>query len=230
MTLSERLVLLLFMLLSVSVVTAQKVSISTEKVYGYDPLLYNGRYYTFLPPLNTGGNQYFTGQQFENGSVTIRGISYSDLAINYDLYNQQLILKYRNRLGASTLIIVSDAWLESFSFRNMRFEVIAAQDSLKKIFQVLGNGPIKILYYWGKKLNLDDFLGAKNFVFTAPIKEMNLFFGGRILKYRNNRTFNSLFDPEKRTSVREYLNKNKVNVKKADDHTMTELIYFCNSI
>ena len=41
--------------------------------------------------------------------------------LNYDIYNQQLILKYKNNIGAANLIIISDAWLESFSFKGHKF-------------------------------------------------------------------------------------------------------------
>jgi hypothetical protein len=180
MTFISRIVLLIILLFTVSGVAAQQTSISTDEVYGSDPLLYNGKYYTFFPPLNTGGNQFLTDRQFEVGSVTIRGVTYTDLLLNYDIYNQQLILKYKNRTGATNLIIVSDAWLESFSFGGISFEMISTPDTLKRIFQVLGTGPNRILYYWKKNLSLDSFYGAKNHIFSVAKKEMNVFTGNQI--------------------------------------------------
>jgi hypothetical protein len=209
---------------------AQQSSNKTDPVYGTDPLLINGKYYTFFPPSNTQGNQYFAGLQFETGSATIRGVTYTGLLLNYDLYNQQLILNYKNNIGADNLLTISDAWLEKFSFRGKDFELISIQDSLKKILQVLGTGHNRILYYWTKDLALDSFHGATNHTFSRAEREMSILTGTQVFKYRNNKSFYSAFDPEKRTVIKEYLHRNHVKVKKAIDPTMTEVISYCNSL
>jgi hypothetical protein len=210
-------------------ISAQQSNINVADVYGLDPSLYNGRHYTFFPPLNTGGNQYFSSVKFETGSATIRNVTYNKLALNYDIYNQQLILEYNNNLGATSLIIISDAWLESFSFKGLDFEIISSQDTLKRIYQVLGVGPNRILYYWKKTLNLESFQGSKNHNFSSARKEMNVYTGNQILRYWNNKIFCSLFSSDKRFAIKDYLRKNHINVKKATDQTMTELILFCNT-
>ena len=225
-----RTVISFFLLLNLSCISAQQSGINVDDVYGSDPSLYNGRHYTFFLPLNAGGSQYFSGRQFESGSATIRGVTYNGLVLNYDIYNQQLILQYKSNLGATGLIIISDAWLESFSFKDLNFEMISSPDTLKRIFQVLGTGPSRILYFWKKDLNLESFQGSTNHIFSASIKEMNVYTGNRILRYRNNNTFCSLFDSVKRNAVKVYLRKNNIKVKKATDQVMTGLICYCNSV
>jgi hypothetical protein len=226
----SRIVLFFLLLLTASGVTAQKSPADFNDIYGSDPLLYNGRFYTFYPPLSTTGNQYLFELQFESGSVILRGTSYPDLLLNYDVYNQQLILKYKINTGAIYHIIVSDAWLESFSFRGMNFKLISTQDTTKKIFQVLGSGPKYIFYFWKKELNLDSFIGTINHGFSAAKKEKNLFDKNKILKYRNNKSFCSLFEPEKKDAVKEFLRKHSINVKKASDQSMVQLINYCNTL
>lgn len=226
----QRVILLIIFLFAESGAAAQIYSTDVTKVYSSDPLLYNGRYYTFFPPLSTGGNQFLADRQFEVGSVTIRGVTYPDLLLNYDIYNQQLVLKYKNKAGGTDQIIVSDAWLESFSFRSKNFEMISIQDTVKRIFQVLGKGQNRIFYYWKKDLNVDNLNGAKNHIFSVARKEMNIFNGKQILKYGNNKSFYSLFKPEKRNVVKKYLHEHNINVKKAADQEITELLYFCNNL
>jgi hypothetical protein len=230
MTSLSRIFLLLFFLIVESGVHAQQSGSGLDDVYGSDPLLYNGKYYTFFPPLNTGGHQYFKDRQFENGSVTIRGITYSDLLLNYDIYNQQLILKYMFNTGATNLIIVSDAWLEKFNYGNTNFKILAAPDTVKRIYQVLGSGSVQIMYFWKKALELDGYYGAKNHVFSAAKREMNVFIDSRILKYSNNKSFYYHFDPVKRSAIKAYIQKNKIRVKKANDETMNELLSYCNTL
>jgi hypothetical protein len=231
MTFFSRLAIIyIFLFISISGVVAQHNKISIDEVYGSDPLLYNGRVYRFFPPLNTLGNQFFADPQFEAGSVTIRGVVYTSLKLNYDIYNQQLILEYKNNLGATSLIVVSDAWLENFSFKGLNFEMITLQDTIKRIFQVLGTGPNKILFSWKKALDLESSYGSKNHAFSKPKKEMNLLTGNKILKYWNNKSFYYLLAPEIKTNVKDYIHRHKIKVKKASDQTMTELIYYCNTL
>lgn len=227
---SSRLGLLVLLLVTVSGVAAQQTSIDTYDVYESDPLLYNGKLYTFYLPVNTGGTQFLLTRQFEVGSVTLRGVTYTNLMINYDIYNQQLILKIKFKTGVINQIIVSDAWLEKFSFSGLNFEIISNQSIQKRIFQVLGNGPIRILYYWKKDLELVSFLNPTNQVFSVAVKEMNLFKDNQIMKYRNNRSFYGLFDPEKKIIIKEYLRRHKINVKKANAQSITELISYCNTL
>jgi hypothetical protein len=226
----SRITSLFFLLITASNISAQQTSNIIDLVYGSDPLLINGKYYTFFPPLNTKGDQYFFSPHFEIGLATIRGITYTGLLLNYDIYNQQLILKYKNNIGADNLIIVSDAWLEKFSFKGIDFEMISMQDTLKQICQVLGTSANRILYYWDKDLNLDSFYGARNHEFSRARKEMSILTGKQIVSYWNNKSFCSVFGPERRTAVKEYLRRHNINVKKSIDQTMTELITYCNSL
>jgi hypothetical protein len=226
----SQLILLSVYLLTVTGAIAQQADNITDPVYGTDPLLINGKYYTFFLPSNTDGNQYFASPLFETGSATVRGVTYAGILINYDVYNQQLILNYENNIGAHNLITLSDAWLENFSFRGFDFELIAFQDSLKKIYQVMGDGQSRILYYWTKDLVLDSFHGAKNHTFSRPKREMNILTGTQIIKYLNNKSFCSAFESGKRTEIKEYLQRNHVKVKKALDPAMTDVINYCNSL
>ncbi len=202
----------------------------SDEIFGTDPLLYNGKLYTFFLPQNTGGSQYFHSPQFETGSVTIRGVTFSNLLLNYDVFNQKLVLKYIDKESVYRLLMISEAWLEKFSFRDLNFELIEVQDTLKRISQVIGTGSIRIIYFWEKRLSLDNFHGAKNHVFSSLIKEMNLSIDCQIKEYWNNKSFCILFGTERRDKVKRYLRENNVNVKKANDRVMTKVINYCNSL
>ena len=108
--------------------------------------------------------------------------------------------------------------------------MIPVQDTLKRAFQVLGSGTSRILYYWRKDLKLDSFYGAKNHIFSDAMKEMDISTDNRIMRYWNNKSFYSVFGVANSLAVKEYLRKRNINVKKANDKVMTELIYYCNSL
>jgi hypothetical protein len=208
---------------------AQQNAILSDEIFGSDPLLFNGRFYTFSPPLKTEGNQFLHDTDFEEGSVTIRGVKYNNLLLNYDVYNQQIVLKYNTRGNAVNFIVLSEAWLESFTAGGLLFEILAFTDSIKHIYQVIGSGNNRILYSWGKKLSLDIFVGTSKHVFSEPLKQMFLLSNNRILSFSNNRSFSALFN-ERRTDVIKYLRAERINVKRASDKSMYQLINYCNTI
>ena len=126
-----------------------------EGPYGKDPLLFNGRIYTYYLPANTGGNQYLLGDVFSIGGADIRGVHFTGLELNYDIYNQEVLLKSTDQSGGTRIIELSKAWLEGFSMDNRRFELIPDKDNAPVIYQVSGKGPYRFLYRWTKLLDLD---------------------------------------------------------------------------
>jgi hypothetical protein len=211
------------------VVFAQK-TVSQDPIYGFDPLLYNGVTYSFFPKPGTGGSQYLFKEFDANGSISLRGITFEGLILNYDVFNQQLVLKYTNSSGATNLIAISAAWLEGFELNGSHFETFAKADTNKSIFQVLGFGHDKILFYFGKELLLDSFKSNSNHYFSEARKNMFVFTGEKMTGFNSNRGFIRCFDSKKNDEIKKYLRKNKVQVKKASDRQMVELINYCNTL
>lgn len=225
-----KILILTFFIFSEPVLKAQETVINAGYISDSDPLLYNGKQYTFFVPSNTGGDQFFSGPEYVTGSVTIRGVKYDYVRLNYDIYNQQVILQYVNKMGAKNQIILSDAWLESFSMNGADFELIQTQDSIRKIFQVVGTGNYCILYRWRKDLVMDGFVGARNHTFSLPQKEMSLLSESGRRIFTNKRSFCALFDGNYKEKVLEYIRHNRINVKRASDVTINELVTFLNSL
>ena len=209
--------------------SAQVTEKNPDQVYGYDPLLYNGMAYYYYAPPHTTGTQYLLTQFDTDGTITLRGITYSHLALNFDIFNQQLVLKYTNSIGSPALIQVSFAWLEAFEIEGLHFEIIASADSTKEIYQVLGAGSSKILYSQNKKLLIENFKSTDRY-FSRIQRLMFVYNGTRKIKYNNNRTFVAAFAQAQRDLIRKYIRKHNLMVQKATDQQMTELINYCNTL
>jgi hypothetical protein len=225
-----RILFVVFLLLPAVGLHAQETISTLDEVYGLDPLLYNGKRYSYFPPPETKGTQFFNGTEAVTGSIIIRGIKYVQLTLKYDLINQQLILFYDNNVDAINQLVISDAWLEAFDLDNSHFEMLSVKDTIPKIYQVLGSEKLQIAYSWRKDVLLDNGFGAINHVFSPPIKSMFLYTGTSLLKYNNNRSFISLLDSGIQTDVKKYMRKNHINVKKSPDHLITGLLKYCNSL
>ncbi len=222
--------LILFLLLVFVIQYAQAQNPGSDHVYGFDPLLHNGRVYSFFPQPGTEGTQYMYSEFYTRGKITVRGTTFINLTLNYDIYNQQLILNYTNALGSNSLIELSKAWLESFEINGRHFEIFTAADTSTRICQVIGAGPYSIRYYYFKKLLPDTRASSQKYVFTDAEKDMFIYNGNELRKYKNNRSFVSVFKDTQQDMIRKYLRKQKIKVKRANDSKITELINFCNTL
>ena len=225
-----RLLLFLMLFPATTGTYAQNSASSLDRAYGLDPLLYNGKFYTYFLPYDIGGTQFFFGPDFVKGFANIRGIIYNKLDLNYDIYNQQVILQYETYEGARKQIVLSDAWLEKFSLGNAHFEMLALQDSIRRIYQVIGNGPYRVLYSWRKDLTLDIKYGATNYIFSEPIRKAFLFTGQKSLRYKNNKSFVALFDPVDQVDLKKHMRRQHINLKKASEREIIELLNYCNTL
>ncbi|HOW30052.1 MAG TPA: hypothetical protein PLP88_00665 [Bacteroidales bacterium] len=210
--------------------SAQSVAPGSMDLYGLDPLLFNGRYYSFYITKGTIGDPFLQGTGFLKGSVTVRGVNFDNLDLNYDVYNQQLVLKYLNRLGAVNQIIVSDAWLEGFTLDDMHFCLLQNADTTKRIYRVFGSGEITLLRYYSKTLALDNQLSSRNFRFSNLRFENYLRTSSGMRAFKGNRNFVSLFDAGKQPNIRKYLHEKRIRLRKAGDRELTELITYCNQL
>jgi len=222
--------LLLIILFSFSgTLISQDAVTILDRIYGLDQTLCNGKKYNYFLPSGTNGHQYLFSPDYVVGSVTLKGKCYQDITLNYDIFNQQLLLQYKDETGALNIIEVSKAWLKSFRLGNMNFEFLNLEQN-PRFYQVLGEGPVRILYFWRKNLNLDVVIGSSDFTFTAAVRDSYVFMDGQLKPFRTKRKLIGLFDPGHRQEIKSYLRKNKVKVKKASDQTMEEMITFIGNI
>ncbi len=200
-----------------------------DKVYGLDQTLCNGKRYNYLPPPNASGHQYLISPDFIVGTINIRGKCFQDITLNYDIFNQQLLLQYNSETFFRNIIEVSNAWLTSFRLGNMNFELLNL-DQYPRFYQVLGEGPVRVFYFWRKNLNLNNVIGSSNFIFTPATRDSYVFMDGQLRPFKNKQSLIRIFEPGHRQEIKSYMRKNKVKVKKASDQAMAEMITFIGNI
>lgn len=207
--------------------------LTANRIYGLNPLLYNGKFYTFFTPVNTRGSQFIDGPVFVKGSVDIRGGKFNNVLLNYDIHNQQVVLKYKTQMNNMMEIVLSNVWLKSFNLGNKYFEVLTFPGVKSRIYQVIGKGHYEILYTWRKDYNLSNSYGATNFAFSKPVRDSYLKSGNKLLHFKSNKSFVDLFRPENRSVLNKYLRRNKIKLnrlKKSRLQTVERLINYCNTL
>jgi hypothetical protein len=200
-----------------------------DKVYGLDQTLCNGKKYTYSVPASTKGHQFLISPDFISGSVTLKGKSYEGLSLNYDIVNQKLLLQYEDEKGGLKIIEISKAWLTRFHRGTKDFEYLSLEQE-PHFYQVLGEGRLRILYYWSKKLVVNDAVGSSNFVFTDALRDPFILKDGQLKRFRTKRNLVRLFEPGQKPAIKSYLHKNKIKLKNATDQEMSELITFIGNL
>jgi hypothetical protein len=209
--------------------TAQQDHAGIDTIFGFDPVLYNGRHYTFAPR-TTSGNPFLFESGFEKGWIKVMDRTYSNLNLNYDIVSHVLLLKYVNHEGSTIILEISQSWLNAFGIGSSRFELRPVPGAQPIIYQAIGNKPVGILYYWKKELKLDNVLNTPSYIFSKPERTNTLRINGKEVPYSRNREFINAFNPSIQVKVSNYIRNNKIKVKKAPDQTMEELLNYCNTL
>jgi hypothetical protein len=197
---------------------------------GSDPFLINGKIYSFFPPPEVRGNPFLFSDDFLPGQLLIMDRQYTGQLLKYDIFNQQLLLNFTTTSGANEVIVVSEAWLQSFSVADREF--ILRNDIEKNIgiYQIIGDGKLEILCKWEKKLELMGVTGNSYYEFRGPFKKMYLQKGDSLFNFKNNRTFLDLMEPSHRNDIRKFMRAERIRLKKASDDKLNKLIGYCNSL
>jgi len=223
-------VLLLFLFNPLGRVTAQNIHSGIDSVFGFDPLLYNGRQYTYRAARSANGNPYLFENGFQKGWITVMDHTFQSLDLNYDIVNQVLLLKYIDHAGATIIIEVSESWLSSFGIGASEFE-LKQQDGLKPvIYQVIKKGQVGVQYHWQKELNLENVLSTPVYAFSKAKRSNSLCLNGKKYVYEKNRDFLNVFEPVIKVKVKNYLKNNKIKVNKSSDNAILALVNYCNTL
>jgi hypothetical protein len=197
--------------------------------YGFDQVLVNGflyedKYWRKI------GHQFLLQDQFYNGTLVYRGEVYKGVEMKYDIYDQQLVLSIKNNNSIERIVPHND-FISAFSLGDKFFSKYNFRGEPKFYQLVFDTEKVKCLYYWFKQKydsNRINFLGFNEF--TESEKENYLILDGSLKKYKNNRSFNELFQNEIKSRVKEYIRNNHINVAKSSDGKIKELLTYCNSL
>jgi hypothetical protein len=197
-----------------------------DTLYGYDPILYNGRQYSYTVPRNTDGSPFmYSG--FTEGALLIRDKVYTGIDLNLDLLNHALVMKYVNHKGETVLLEIPDTWLTRARIGTDSFIPVVDENGVHGYEQVIGDGKVKILYALRKDLKLDNRYGSPQYVFSKIVRNQYAEISGKRYPFRNNRSFVQLFEDSVQINIVNYLKNNKIKVNKASVSDMKSLVDFC---
>ncbi|MDF1576392.1 MAG: hypothetical protein P1P86_14480 [Bacteroidales bacterium] len=199
-----------------------------ERKYGRDADLVNGEKY-FYPYRQPQGDPFFFPEARE-AVIRIHDKEFVKQQLRYDLFNQQLILDFKDIYGATTSLVLRNEWVESFSFEGFHFIKMKGPEGDSGFYQQLTEGSMVCVYKWRKNYLLNQNSGVLSYYFTEAVRESFLLIGGRFHAYRNNRTFLKAFDPGIQKTIKQFMKQSKVKVNRATDPQIRHLVEYCNSL
>ncbi|MDO8896093.1 MAG: hypothetical protein Q7V19_00475, partial [Bacteroidales bacterium] len=117
----------------------------------------------------------------------------------------------------------------SFNLEERYFETHVFEDG-PRFYQVVGNGSVKIFYFWKKYFELDKAFGSKNFSFSSEIKISYVLMHGKLIPFRSKRGFLAIFPPQQKPEIKAYMRNARFKLKNADDESMADLINFISNL
>jgi hypothetical protein len=199
-----------------------------DRKYGSDVDLVNGEKY-FYPYTQAEGDPFlYRGTQ--QALIRIREREFADQRLKYDVYNQQLVLEYKDLYGGYNSLVLRAEWVEGFSFGSRHFKKMVGPDGEPAYLQVIYEGAISCYYFWTKQYQMNLNSGIQNYYFTDPVLTPYLVVDGAFIPYRNNTTFLKAFGKEHRKDIKQVLRQSKARVRRTDDAAMKQIMEYCNAL
>ncbi|MFN8206448.1 MAG: hypothetical protein U0T82_03455 [Bacteroidales bacterium] len=212
-----------------AVVVEMNIPDSLDGLYGADPTVFNGQVYVNPNP-GARGTPFLFDETFQSGSVTIRGKEYTPLLLRFDTFGQWIVVRYENRFGGMRELKMSDAWIEHFTLGDRFFTRYSMPDGKRIYLQLLGTGNRKIGIYWSKELLFNATNINPGYYFSPDKKAVYLVWENELRKFKNNKSFLKLFPKEEQEKLATYLSKNSIDIRKASEKTLLQLINYCNTL
>jgi hypothetical protein len=198
----------------------------------HDPLIQNGVYYSY-PYYNATGHPFLDQKEFDTGSVDFRGKHYGGLSINYDLFNQLIILSWESE-GILQMSLLAPEFVSGFRLKGKHFIKIKGpdQDRAPVFYQLVSETPgVSCYYSWYKeRREVRDSGNRSIFSFSDQKSRRYLRLDGQLSRYKSNKSFIKLFPEASRNLLKDYLHENRLQVMESSDQAMEDLIEYCNGI
>jgi hypothetical protein len=234
---------LLFLLTNLSLnlflneaLSAQPAYVSEKEFYelkenfdhlnGPDYNLLNGRQYDLL---NSGeSHPYFNTDRYRSGSLLLNGEAYDSVTINYDIFDQQVILQYPGSISGQDLkVILNRELIDYFKIDGETFRKMSLPETGSSFFQVVSSGDISCFLRWEKRLNRSIYSGNTSYKYSKQSREIYLQKGGELYAVRSRSSFTGMFDEAYRKEIKGFLRREKIRFRNASDEKLGDLMNFC---
>lgn len=197
-----------------------------DRTFGSDYNLLNGRQYSLL--LSNTSHPFLSGELARPGRLVLNGTEYEGVLINYDLYQQAVILRFISHTGEIRYLVLNREAVDAFSLDGKVFRNIAFQGKEEQYMQVIEAEEKRFIISWNKNMNYSASMNQTPYNYSRPSRRIFLECGGEVHPVGSRSDFLDLFEEPHRAVIRQYLRKERIRFRSATDLQMSQLLEFCN--
>ena len=198
-----------------------------DRSYGADYNLLNGKKYYRLY-FNTIGHPFFNQDQFRKGSLLINGVRYENVLIQYDIYNQQVILQQNDQKGYTEQLILTKEYIDEFTLDGKLFRRMSFPETGTQFFQIVNTEEVSCFLFWGKTMSIEG--SSLTTRFTSQSAEIYLLVSNRLNLIRNTSSLIEIFGKEYSREIKRFKRRYRVSFRKVSDEGLRQLINYCVSL
>lgn len=201
----------------------------TEKIYGLDDMLVNGKMYRQLSDIES--HPYFLTNTWKQGSITVNGNSYEDVLLKYNLHLDRVILGSVALSGSFRSTLLFDRFVNEFMIDSHHFIKVSILSNDKRIKGyvelITDEEPYFIIKHkknYGIYRKSYEAGNNRSFYHNKPL----YFFcnEGKITRVSNQKSFLNYFLNHKK-EIRQFIKNNNIDFSKASVSELQRLIIFC---
>jgi len=183
---------------------------------GQNLSIYNGVLHTGYSP-SIEGSAYYKSNVWEKGGLFYEGIFYREVPLRYDMLKDEVIIQQPSSgLG----IILFSPRVEYFSFLNSPF-IYRRKETNSLIpegfYEQLAKGKIHLMVK--RKVIIDEKITTQVNLKFIRVDHFYVLKDGVYYSIKNAKAFLELL-PDKRKTIQQYLNRNKIKFRKAPESTL----------
>jgi hypothetical protein len=199
-----------------------------ERSYGSDHNLLNGRQYYLL--YSNTSHPFLGGELARPGRLVLNGVVYEGVPINYDLYQQAVVLQYISHAGETRYLELNREFLDEFRLDGKVFRKVAVQGDKEQYAQLIRAGTRQFIIVWKKNMNYKASMNQTPYRYTSLSKKIYFEDSGVIQPVASRSSFLKQFDDAQRSPIRQYLKQEGIRFKKSTDFELQKLLDYCNQL
>ena len=205
----------------------QQVEERFDHTYGSDYNLLNGRQYHLY--YSSTSHPFLNSDQIRPGGVVLNGVVYKDIPINYDLYQQVLILQYIvSHTGETRYLVLNREFVDEFSLDGKIFRKVSFPGEKARYGQVIRADSLCFLIRWNKNMNFSASVNETPYRYSDQSRHLFLDDSGSLHKVGSRSSFLDCFEDPHRTLIRQYMKEERIRLRHASDFQLEKLLEFCN--
>ena len=183
-------------------------------------ILYYNNYYRVL------NHPYYSREESFPGSVILSGKGYDDIQINYNIYEQHLVLEYQGLSEGLFKIIISPTITDAFQMGGYYFEKLTLDDRGPLLYQVITVNDLSLYIHWEKQKMVTSNNLQHLYFFTDSKRNYFLSISDKLFPFSNKKTFVHLFSGVSKKDIRRYMRRSSIRFSDATPEKLTGLLEF----